>query len=147
MAGTQAGTAVFVVRNDGTFILQKRAKPEPGAGGGLWSVPGGRIENGEEWQEAGFREVREETGILLCHPAKLVAVTTTAGLTSGWLTVWMACPWPGGSVTLNSESSDWDWTDCGNLWKYDLWKAHWTPLLDEVGGTRALHDLIVGALP
>lgn len=50
------GVAVAVVNESGEILLQKRAD-------GLWGVPGGFIELGESTEEAGRREVLEETGI------------------------------------------------------------------------------------
>jgi len=50
------GTAVAVFNSNGEILLQKRRD-------GLWGVPGGFIELGESTEEAGRREVFEETGI------------------------------------------------------------------------------------
>lgn len=50
------GVAVAVINEKGEFLLQKRRD-------GLWGVPGGFIELGESTEEAGRREVLEETGI------------------------------------------------------------------------------------
>lgn len=50
------GVAVAVVNEDGKYLLQKRAD-------GVWGVPGGFMELGESTEEAGRREVFEETGI------------------------------------------------------------------------------------
>lgn len=58
--------AAILVR-DGRVLLVKR-NIEPGLG--LWSLPGGFIEENETVEEAVVREVREETG-LSCVPRKL----------------------------------------------------------------------------
>lgn len=50
------GVAVAVVNEEGEYLLQKRAD-------GIWGVPGGFMELGESTEEAGRREVFEETGI------------------------------------------------------------------------------------
>jgi ADP-ribose pyrophosphatase YjhB (NUDIX family) len=50
------GVAVAVINENGEVLLQKRSD-------GLWGVPGGFIELGESTEEAGRREVLEETGI------------------------------------------------------------------------------------
>ncbi|WP_456276403.1 NUDIX hydrolase [Bacillus sp. AK128] len=60
MVGNQplilVGVAVAVINEKGEFLLQKRSD-------GLWGVPGGFMELGESTEEAGRREVYEETGI------------------------------------------------------------------------------------
>lgn len=60
------GVAVAVVNEKGQFLLQKRMD-------GKWGVPGGFIELGESTEEAGRREVLEETGIKVGN-LKLVGV-------------------------------------------------------------------------
>lgn len=60
VVGTQplilVGVAVAVVNEAGEILLQKRKD-------GLWGVPGGFLELAESTEEAGRREVFEETGI------------------------------------------------------------------------------------
>jgi ADP-ribose pyrophosphatase YjhB (NUDIX family) len=50
------GVAVAVINETGQFLLQKRQD-------GQWGVPGGFIELGESTEDAGRREVLEETGL------------------------------------------------------------------------------------
>ena len=51
-----AGVAVAVFNEQGQILLQQRRN-------GMWGVPGGFVELGESTEEAGRREVLEETGI------------------------------------------------------------------------------------
>ncbi|WP_434180079.1 NUDIX hydrolase [Bacillus thuringiensis] len=51
-----AGVAVAVFNEQGQILLQQRRN-------GMWGVPGGFVELGESIEEAGRREVLEETGI------------------------------------------------------------------------------------
>lgn len=140
-AGTHPGTAVFIVRPDDRFLLVRRAGDRPGAG--EWSVPGGRVERGETWDDCARREAIEEVNIGL-DTVHLLTITTAVGLTQGWLTVWgtsfrsTAPP----AVMLNDEADDYEWVTCGELWKYPLWKAHWVPLLDTCGGTSKLEEKV-----
>lgn len=50
------GVAVAVINENGELLLQQRND-------GQWGVPGGFIELGESTEEAGRREVLEETGL------------------------------------------------------------------------------------
>lgn len=62
-----------VVHDDrGRLLLIRRAN-EPAQG--LWSIPGGRVEQGESDPEAVVREVREETGLDVV-PETLIGVVT-----------------------------------------------------------------------
>lgn len=51
-----AGVAVAVFNEQEQILLQQRRN-------GMWGVPGGGVELGESTEEAGRREVLEETGI------------------------------------------------------------------------------------
>ncbi|MFP5068572.1 NUDIX hydrolase [Pseudonocardia nantongensis] len=60
----------IVYNPDGRLLLVRRAN-EPGRGS--WSIPGGRVEPGEDEQTAVVRELREETGLDV-RPGELVGV-------------------------------------------------------------------------
>lgn len=53
-------TTVIVVNDKDEILLQKRGEPY-----GVWGFPGGQIELGESTENAGKREVFEETGIII----------------------------------------------------------------------------------
>lgn len=57
-----------LIKDSGGRLLLIQRGHEPGKG--LWSVPGGRIEDGESDAEALVREVREETGLIVA-PGRL----------------------------------------------------------------------------
>lgn len=54
---TQVRAAGGVVVSDGTVALIHRPKYDD------WSLPKGKLDPGESWEEAALREVREETGV------------------------------------------------------------------------------------
>jgi ADP-ribose pyrophosphatase YjhB (NUDIX family) len=134
--GTRAGTATFLINGLGQVLIACRAKPGPGCG--EWSVPGGRIERGESWQQASVREIREETG-LWAGGLRLIAVTCTDGETKGWLTVWSAAAWHTGELRPDArEISAARWLRPEHLDQVRLWPEHWVPLLHETGGLQGL---------
>ena len=51
----------IVVDDGGRLLLVRRANPPAQ---GLWSIPGGRVEPGEEGEQAVLRELVEETGVV-----------------------------------------------------------------------------------
>lgn len=53
------GTNVFVIR-DGKLLLGKR---KGAAGEGMWGLPGGHLEDGENMADAAARELKEETSL------------------------------------------------------------------------------------
>ena len=59
-----------IVVQDGKLLMVRRGRAP---GEGLWSLPGGRVEQGEHLAAALVREVKEETGLD-------VDVTGTAGI-------------------------------------------------------------------
>ena len=57
-----------IIKNDNMILLGKRGKDIEKADSemheeGTWTLPGGNIEYGETFYEAGKREVKEETGL------------------------------------------------------------------------------------
>ncbi|MEG2018800.1 MAG: NUDIX domain-containing protein, partial [Clostridium sp.] len=53
-------STVVVVNEAGQILLQKRSEPF-----GAWGIPGGMIELGESTEDAGRREIFEETGLVI----------------------------------------------------------------------------------
>jgi 8-oxo-dGTP diphosphatase len=65
-----------VRRDDGRILVILRGR-EPSKG--LWSIPGGRVEPGEDLEAAATREVREETGLTVDVVAPVGRVVLPAG--------------------------------------------------------------------
>lgn len=62
---TERAVIVFVRKGEQLLLIHKKR----GLGAGKVNGPGGRLELGESWEEAGARETLEETGIV---PGQLV---------------------------------------------------------------------------
>ncbi len=111
-----AGKAV--IRKDGRFLLIQRSLRshfDPG----LWELPGGKIDHGEDLVEAVKREVREETGleILVGRPFK----TWHFSKDPFWITgVTFLCDHVSGEVGLSREHAAFVWTDIEGYAAYPL---------------------------
>lgn len=68
----EIGVQVFLVR-DNNILLGKRGR---GFGRGTWGLPGGHLKFGEEFEEAGLRELCEETS-LKGREAKVITIANT----------------------------------------------------------------------
>ena len=59
-AGPICCGGAVLVRNQKILLIQRKNSPAKN----LWSIPGGRLNQGESWQAAVEREVREETALV-----------------------------------------------------------------------------------
>ena len=66
----KGGIGVFVVDPFNNKVLIGKRKDN-----GLFAQPGGWLENGEEWEECGSRELREETGLNI-DPCRIKHIKT-----------------------------------------------------------------------
>ena len=62
VANLKVATHVFFLRNNGTEILVLKRKGT-GFADGMWSVPAGRLDEGESLTAAALREAEEEVGL------------------------------------------------------------------------------------
>lgn len=68
--------AVVAVRRRGRWLVQRR--PPSGLLGGLWELPGGKLERGETADAAARRELAEETGLAVVGPLRELGVVEHA---------------------------------------------------------------------
>lgn len=91
---------------DGRLLLIRRGHA-PDAG--LWSLPGGRVEPGEEAAVAAAREVHEETGLVVAV-GPLLGRTELAGPNgSTYLVDDFSCTPVAGELAAGSDASDVRW--------------------------------------
>jgi 8-oxo-dGTP diphosphatase len=97
-----------VVRDaSGRVLLVQRAH-EPGRG--LWAVPGGRLEPGEDARAAAAREVREETGLEVEVGAELLTVEI-----GGYDVTDFAATVVGGELRAGDDAMDVRWCTPADL--------------------------------
>ena len=91
----------------GRLLLVQRAN-EPGRG--LWSIPGGRVEPGEDDATALAREMLEETGLLV-RPGELVGRVRRGPFDIGDY----RCTVLGGDLQAGDDAADVRWCDAAEL--------------------------------
>jgi 8-oxo-dGTP diphosphatase len=97
---------------EGRLLVIRRGRPP---GEGLWSLPGGRVEEGETDAQAVVRELAEETGLRV-EPGSLVGQVERPG--PGGVTYDIldyAAIATGGRLTAGDDASDARWVTPGEL--------------------------------
>ena len=116
------GVGVVVFRDDNVLLVQ-RAKP-PRAGS--WSIPGGMQELGETAQQAGIREVREETGIAvaidgLIDIIDVILPEDDARIRTHYTLIDYHAHWLSGDPKAADDARDARWVRLDALADYRLW--------------------------
>ena len=102
---------------DGKLLVVRRARPPAN---GLFSLPGGVVEVGEELQAAVVREVAEETGMSI-EPVGLAGFRETIArdrndrIERHFVILCFAARWRAGEPQLNEELSEARWIDPAEL--------------------------------
>lgn len=109
----------MVIRDEnGRCLLLKRSASSKG-NPGKWDLPGGKVDAGENFEEALIREVAEETGLR-------ISVGRVAGTAESELEMTrviyliMEGRVESGEVSLSDEHDDYLWVDKQDLPKMDL---------------------------
>jgi mutator protein MutT len=96
----------IIVDEAGRLLLVRRARP-PAAG--TWSLPGGRVERGEDDAQAVAREVREETGLQVSVGERVGTVERAPVAGIVYVINDYACTVTGGTLRAGDDASDVRW--------------------------------------
>jgi 8-oxo-dGTP diphosphatase len=114
------GFGVMIMK-DGKLLLGKRHEdPEKASsslnGAGTWTMPGGKLEFGETFEEGAKREVLEETGIAL-NKVDVICVNQDIIETAHFITVGLfSDDFSGDPIVMEpDEITEWRWFDVNNL--------------------------------
>lgn len=85
-------------------------------GEGTWTLPGGKLEWGETFEEGAVREVKEETGIIAENP-EVISVHNHKNQYAHFVTIGLVCStWEGEAKVMEpDEIIEWQWFDIQNL--------------------------------
>ena len=110
-----------ILENNGKILLGKR-HPDPDKAdsafrsAGEWSLPGGKLEWGESFEEGAIREVKEETGITIENP-EVISVHNCKNQHAHFMTVGLLThTWEGEAQVMEpDEMTEWQWFDVAHL--------------------------------
>ncbi|MFH0890708.1 MAG: NUDIX domain-containing protein [Candidatus Liptonbacteria bacterium] len=115
--GVGVGLGVILMRADGRILMGKRHFDPVKAdselhGEGTWTLPGGKMEFGESFEEGAGREVKEETGIVLDKNAiKIISISNDRAADAHFITLGFLCDSFSGEARVMEpdEITEWQW--------------------------------------
>ena len=117
-----AGCGVMVFNDKNQLLLGLRNENEDLADSelheeGTWTMPGGNIEYGETFEEAGAREAYEETGIIINpNDLEVICVQVDKNEHAHYISVGMIAKlFEGTPKVMEQDIVDWKWFDLDNL--------------------------------
>ena len=111
-AGRVACAGAIVLDGAGRLLLIRRGR-EPGRG--LWSLPGGRCEPGEDAAAAAVRETYEETGLEVTAGRLVGRVERPGPGGTTYLIDDLACTVTGGTLRAGDDADDARWIGAAEL--------------------------------
>ncbi len=99
-----------VIGQQGKYLIVRRDDNDD-IGAGTWEFPGGKIEFGENLEDALLREVKEETGISVSVVRLLYATTFMTNPQRQVVLMAYLCKPHGDDIKLSFEHSDYMWSD------------------------------------
>ena len=115
-----AGFGVMIMKDGRVLLGRRHSDPEKADselhGEGTWTMPGGKLEYGESFEDGAKREVREETNLLL-KDVKVICVNNDKNEFAHFVTVGLFSDNFSGEprVMEPDEIVEWKWFDLDNL--------------------------------
>lgn len=100
-------------RNDDPLLADSELREE-----GTWTLPGGNIEYGETFEEAGVREIKEECDLdVKAEDIEVICVQTDKNEHAHYVSVGMKCKKYSGEIKAMEpdEITTWAWFDLNDL--------------------------------
>lgn len=116
------GFGVMILIDNKVLLGQRHVDPEKASslmdGEGTWTMPGGKLDFGEEFKDGAKREVKEETDLdVEIEDLEVISLTNDIVPTAHFATVGMLCKKISGDVKVMEpdEITRWEWFDLNNL--------------------------------
>jgi 8-oxo-dGTP diphosphatase len=112
-----------IVKSGKILILREAATYGDGTQRGRYHMPGGRVEIGENFEDALKREVMEETGIKV-HVGRPIYIgewrPVIKGVQNQIVGVFIECTPISTKITLSTEHDSYEWIDPKERHKFDV---------------------------
>jgi 8-oxo-dGTP diphosphatase len=114
------GFGVMLLRNKQILLGKRHEDPIKASsllkGEGTWTMPGGKLDFGESFEEGARREVAEETGLQL-NKMEVICVNNDIVETAHFVTIGFLATDFSGEVKVMEpdEITEWQWFDLDNL--------------------------------
>jgi 8-oxo-dGTP diphosphatase len=116
------GFGVLIIKDNKVLLGQRHVDPAKASsllnGAGTWTMPGGKLDFGESFEEGASREVKEETGIEIdSNSLKVISLSNDIVPTAHFVTVGLLCTDCNSEpqVLEPDEITQWKWFDIDNL--------------------------------
>jgi 8-oxo-dGTP diphosphatase len=115
-----AGFGVLVMQDNKVLLGKRNDDPEKASsemsGEGTWTMPGGKLEYGESFEQGAIRELKEETN-LDAHEVKVICVENSVGPNAQFVTIGLhAISFEGNVEVMEPEEiTEWRWFDLDSL--------------------------------
>jgi 8-oxo-dGTP diphosphatase len=114
------GFGVMMLRNGKVLLGRRHVDPTKADselhGEGTWTMPGGKLEYGESFEEGAIREVKEETGMIL-KSSEVICVNNDKNEHAHFVTIGIFSEdFEGEPVVMEpDEITEWKWFDLSNV--------------------------------
>ena len=116
------GFGIMILKDNKVLLGKRHDDPEKADselhGEGTWTMPGGKLEFGESFEQAASRETLEETGLKAdTKNLKIISLSNDIKANAHFVTVGFLCTEFEGEpkVMEPDEITKWDWFDLDNL--------------------------------